>query len=65
MGSRQTVVDAFSAVCDDSMLDRWIPDKDWVRHIRDIGEIDCTITNLNMGMSRQCVWQNKQANLQG
>jgi hypothetical protein len=65
MGSRQKAVDAFSAVCDDSMLDRWIPDEDWVWHIRDNGEIDCTITNLNMGMSRQCVWQNNQANLQG
>jgi hypothetical protein len=26
-----------------------------VQHIRDNGEIECTISNLNMGMSRQCV----------
>ena len=65
MGSRQKAVEAFSAVCDDSMLDRWIPDEDWVRHIRDNGANDCSITNLNMGLSTQCAWQNNHASLQG
>jgi hypothetical protein len=64
MGSRQKAVEAFLAVCDDSMLGRWIPDDDWVRHIRDNGKNDCLITNLSMGMSRPCVWQNNHASLQ-
>jgi hypothetical protein len=65
LGSRQKAVEAFSAVCDPSMLDRWIPDKDWARHIRDNGENDCSITNLNMGLSTQCAGQNNHASLQG
>jgi hypothetical protein len=65
MGWRQKAVEAFSAVCDDSMLDRWIPNEDWVRHIRDKGEDECSITNLNMGMSRKCVGQNNHASLHG
>ena len=65
MGSRQKAVEAFSAVCDPSMLDRWIPDEDWVRHIRDNGFNECSITNLNMGLSTQCAWQNNHASLHG
>ena len=47
------------------MLDRWIPDEDWLRQIRDKGGSDCTISHLNMGMSKQCLWQNNHAILQG
>ncbi len=56
MGSRQKAVDDFIAVCEDAtMLDRWIPDEDWVRKIR-VGKADlrCLIANLNMGLSKQC-----------
>jgi hypothetical protein len=68
MGSRQEAVKAFlDAVSgdDSSMLDRWIPDEDWVRQIRDNGKNECTIVNLNTGMSKQCSWQNNHATLQG
>jgi hypothetical protein len=68
MGSRQNAVKAFLDVvsCDDStMLDRWIPDEDWVRQIRENGERDCSIANLNRGMSAQCCWQNNHVTLQG
>jgi hypothetical protein len=65
MGSRQKAVVAFLAVCNDSMLDRWIPDKDWVRKIRDNGENKCSLTNLNMGMSTQCAWLKGRATLKG
>ena len=35
MGSHQKVMKAFlDAACDDVMLDRWIPDEDWVRQMR-------------------------------
>ena len=47
------------------MLDRWIPDEDWVRRIRDNGKNDCTLVNFNMGMSTQCSWQNNHAILKG
>ncbi len=66
MGSRQKAVKAFLAVCDDTMmLDRWIPDEDWIRQIRDKGGSDCSISHLNMGMSKQCMWQNNCATLLG
>jgi hypothetical protein len=65
MGSRQKAVEAFVAVCNDAMLDRWIPDEDWVRQIRFNGCSECSVTNLNMGMSKQCAWQNNHATLQG
>ena len=55
---------AFLAVCD-TMLDQWIPDKDWVRQIQENGEKDCSTMNLNMGLSTQCAWQNNHASLQG
>jgi hypothetical protein len=51
--------------CDDTMLDRWIPDKDWVRQIREKGDNDCSTMNLNNGLSAQCMWQNNHATLQG
>jgi hypothetical protein len=47
------------------MLDRWIPEEDWVCQIRYNGDCDCTVSNLNMGMSKQCLWQNNCAILQG
>jgi hypothetical protein len=47
------------------MLDQWIPGEDWVRQIRYNGDCDCTVSNLNMGMSKQCLWQNNCAILQG
>ena len=51
MGSRQAAVNAFLAVCCDTMLDKWIPDEDWIREIRESGENDCSVSNLNTGMS--------------
>jgi hypothetical protein len=65
MGFRQKAVEAFLAVCNDSMLDQWIPDEDWVRQIRDNDENECSFTNLNMGMSTQCAWLNDRATLKG
>ena len=66
MGSHQKAVKAFlDAACDDSMLDRWIPDEDWVRQMRIDCESDCSVVNLNSGLSKQCVWQNNHAILQG
>ncbi len=66
MGARQKAVAAFFAVCDDeTMLDRWIPDEDWVRQIRDNGEIDCSVMNFNMGMSKHCMWQNNHSTQEG
>jgi hypothetical protein len=57
---------AFFAICDnDTMLNRWIPDEDWVRQIQDNGENYCSVVNLNMGMSKHCLWQNNQATQQG
>jgi hypothetical protein len=47
------------------MLDRWIPDEDWVRQMRIDCESDCSVVNLNSGLSKQCVWQNNHAILQG
>jgi hypothetical protein len=67
MGSWQMAVKAFldAAVSDDMMLDRWIPAKHWVRHIRENGETGCSIVNLNTGLALQCVWQYDHATLQG
>jgi hypothetical protein len=67
MGSRQTAVKAFLDVvsCHDILLDQWIPDKDWVRQIRDNGERNCSIVNLNRGLSAQCMLQNNHAALHG
>jgi hypothetical protein len=47
------------------MLDRWIPDEDWVRHIQENSETDRSIVNLNTGLALHCVWQNDHATLQG
>jgi hypothetical protein len=56
MGSRQTAIKAFLAVCDDIiMLDQWIPDED----------DRFSITNLNTGLAKQCTWQNNHAILHG
>jgi hypothetical protein len=66
MGSRQKAVAAFFAVCDDeTMLDRWIPDEDWVRQIRDNGKIDCSVMNFNMEMSKHYMWQNNHSTQEG
>jgi hypothetical protein len=67
MDSRQKAVKAFldAVCCDDTILDRWIPNKDWVRQIRENGDTDCSTVNLNNGLSEQCMWQNNHATLQG
>jgi hypothetical protein len=67
MGSRKKAVKAFfdAVCCDDTMLDRWIPDEDWVRQIRENGDNGCSTMNLNNGLSAQCMWQNNHATLQG
>jgi hypothetical protein len=36
-----------------------------VRQIRENGKNDCSVANLNMGMSKHCLWQNNQATQQG
>jgi hypothetical protein len=66
MGSRQKAVIVFLSVCDnETMLDRWIPDEDWIRQSQDSGNSDCSLLNLNMGMSVQCAWLNNCDTLQG
>jgi hypothetical protein len=47
------------------MLDRWIPDEDWVRLISEHGKANCSIVTFNTVMSQQCVWQNNHAILGG
>jgi hypothetical protein len=48
------------------ILSRWIPDEDWVRQIRESGEDGrCSITNLNVGLAKNCSWQNNHAILHG
>jgi hypothetical protein len=59
MGPTQIAVKALLDVICDETMDRWIPDEDWVRRIRDNGEHDCSIVNLNRGLS------NNDANLEG
>jgi hypothetical protein len=67
MGSWQIAVKAFldAAVSDDMMLDRWIPDEDWVRQIQENGGTGCSVGNLNTGLALQRVWQNNHATLHG
>jgi hypothetical protein len=67
MGSthRDAATAFLEAVSDDAMLDRWIPDEDWVRQIRDNGLKDCTVRKFNTGMTKQCTWQNNCATLGG
>jgi hypothetical protein len=65
MGSLQKAVKAFLAVFDDMVLDRWIPDKDWVCQIGEDGKNDCSIKSLNSALAKECVWQNNHAILQG
>jgi hypothetical protein len=67
MGSRQKAVKAFldAVSIDPTMMDRWIPDEDWVRQIRENGLSDCSVVNFNTGMSQQCLWQNDHAILKG
>jgi hypothetical protein len=36
MGLRQKAEKAFLAVCEKTMLNRWIPDEDWVHLIGDV-----------------------------
>jgi hypothetical protein len=67
MGSKQkNAVNAFLEVisCDDGVvMDRWIPDEDWVRQIRDNGERYCSVLYLNKGLNSQCMWQNNRGTL--
>jgi hypothetical protein len=67
MGSRHIAVQAFLPACDVTiMLDRWITDEEWVRQIEVSGEDDrCSITNLNTGLAKKCLWQNNHAILHG
>jgi hypothetical protein len=65
MGSLQKAVKALLAVLDDTMLDRWIPDEDWVHQTQESGENDCFVRNLNSGLAKECAWQNNHAILQG
>ena len=67
MGVYQKAIQAFvDLTCDDAtMMDRWIPDEDWVRQMRLNSECDCSVRNLNRGLSDQCMWQNNHAILQG
>mgnify|MGYP002809603439 CR=1 FL=1 len=57
MGVYQKAVKAFlDLTCDDAMMDRWIPDEDWVRQIWDIGKDNrSSITNLNTGLAKKCM----------
>jgi hypothetical protein len=48
MGSLQKVVKAFLSAFNDTILDRWIPDKDWVCQIQENGKINCSIRNLTL-----------------
>jgi hypothetical protein len=63
MGSLQKAVKAFLAVFDDTMLDRWIPNEDWV--IQENGKNGCSIRSLNSALTKVCVWQDNHAILQG
>jgi hypothetical protein len=63
MGSLQKAVKAFLSVSDDTMLDQWIPDEDWVHQIRENGKNDCSIKNLNSVLAKECTWQNNHTNL--
>jgi hypothetical protein len=65
MGFLQKAVKVFLAILDDTMLDQWIPDEDWVRQIQESGKNDCSISNLNSALAKECVWQNNHAILQG
>jgi hypothetical protein len=68
MGLTQTAVKAFLEAVrddDDAMLDRWIPDEDWVRQIRNNSGRDCTVPNFNKGLSAVCIWQKNHAILEG
>jgi hypothetical protein len=53
--TRQKAVRAFFAVCEDTMLEQWIPDEDWVHQREENGKNGCSIWSLNSGMSAQCV----------
>jgi hypothetical protein len=60
MSSILTAADAFVlATADDEMQDRWIPDEEWVRHIR-IKEYlkPCVVNSLNFGISRRFQFYN-------
>ena len=62
MGPRQNAADAFMvASCDVGLHDRWIPDEDWVRFIRDSLEKDCSLHDMNMGLSSKLTFGNNRA----
>ena len=66
MAPGQEAVAAFlDVVSNDTMLEQWIPDEDWVRLIRDNGLKECKVQNFNMGMTSQCSWHNSRAALGG
>jgi hypothetical protein len=41
---------------DSTMQDRWVVDEEWVRHLRDGGDIG--VHDMNMGLSKLCSWSN-------
>jgi hypothetical protein len=55
MGILQQASAAFVlATADDEMQDRWIPDEEWVRHIRSKEYFKpCQVNSLNAGISRR------------
>jgi hypothetical protein len=47
------------ATADDEMQDRWIPDEEWVRHIRSKEYLkSCMVTNLNYGINKRFQFSN-------
>ena len=66
MGVYQNAVKEFlDLTSDDAMLDWWIPDKDWVQQMQLNCKSDCSVANLNIGLAKQCVFENNNAILQG
>jgi hypothetical protein len=62
MGPRQNAADAFIvASCDGGLHDQWIPDEDWICVIRDSLEKDCTLHDMNMGLSSKLTFLNNRA----
>ena len=65
MAHQKAMKEFLDLTYDDAMMDRWIPDEDWVQQMRLNRESDCSIMNLNKGLEKQCVFENNNAILQG
>jgi hypothetical protein len=49
------------ATNDIGMQDKWIPDDDWVRHIRnEDGLKDCKVSHMNRSISSKCLFTNNR-----